>query len=461
MLPNNWWKALVVAGFFVAIATPRLCAQDREKCLHFFGKSSRPERFECISALFSQAPIHLTIGNIAPSNGFPIGVVVGREFNSTNPTTGASMSETPSLTFVGSTNGSWGVHGNIDWFPPAVVNEHKSPSCHEFLHHCTIEPPRISLRVTYLSIQTVYFYGIGPLSPPTKFLYGENQLVGGINVEIPIINGLDFVGSAEGSKTQLKRETGVSSLNLNFTDASAPGLSLQPAYVHSSFGLRFKAKKVFEPKESSSPIKPRLTYSWNGTGAYHSYSDMGQGPYSFQQFTFTSIRDDAMTFHFGGINKKPNSSAGNWLFCGRKKEDQCDFGKLSLGTMLVLSRTTGNNVVPFYYQPTLGGSDINSIQSLRGYDNYRFRGPDAALVQVDYAITQRALKNKYNSIGPYIFYDAGNVGLNASNLSPAHWRQDAGGGLYFTFVGNIVAEAYIAGGAGHGPHYGYSLNRFF
>jgi hypothetical protein len=82
-------------------------------------------------------------------------------------------------------------------------------------------------------------------------------------------------------------------------------------------------------------------------------------------------------------------------------------------------------------------------------------------VQVDYAITQRALKNKYNSIGPYIFYDAGNVGLNASNLSPAHWRQDAGGGLYFTFVGNIVAEAYIAGGAGHGPHYGYSLNRFF
>lgn len=320
MSPNSWWKAVFVAGFFAAIAAPRLCAQDRDTCLHFFGNSSRPERFECISALFSQEPIHATIGNIAPSNGFPIGLVIGKEFNSTNPKTGASMSETPSLTFVGSTNGSWGARGNIDWLPPAVVNEHKKPSCHEFLHHCTIEPPLISFSVTYSSIQTIYFYGIGPLSPSTQFQYGENQLVGGIDAEIPIINGLDFVGSAEGLKTQLKQETGASSVNFNFSNASAPGLSSQPPYVHSSFGLRFKAGKVFEAAEGSSAIKVRLTYSWNGRAAYHFYSDVGQGPYSFQQFTFSSIGNDAMTFAFGGINKKPNGSLGNWLFCGRKKE---------------------------------------------------------------------------------------------------------------------------------------------
>ena len=82
MSPNSWWKAVFVAGFFAAIAAPRLCAQDRDTCLHFFGNSSRPERFECISALFSQEPIHATIGNIAPSNGFPIGLVIGKELNS-------------------------------------------------------------------------------------------------------------------------------------------------------------------------------------------------------------------------------------------------------------------------------------------------------------------------------------------------------------------------------------------
>ncbi|MGD0162317.1 MAG: hypothetical protein ABSB39_07580 [Candidatus Sulfotelmatobacter sp.] len=453
--------AVLLGCLYICLTAGPLLGQDRATCLHFFGQTSTPERFECISALFSQAPIHATLGNIAPSNGFPIGLVLEREYNDTNKQTGASQSVSPSLTFVGSTNGSWGVHGEVDWFPPAVVSEKKSPHCYQFLHHCTTDPPLFILSGNYESIQTLDFYGIGPVSPSTQFQYGENQLVAGVHADIPLTNYLHFIGSTEGLKTQLKEETSASSVNLNFTEGTAPGLALQPAYVHSTAGLRFKTVYVHEAQDGSVAIKPRLTVSWNGKALYNWYSDVGHGAYSFQQFTFNSTGGDALVFQFGGINKKPGDSFANKFFCGQKKEDRCDFGKLSLGTMLVLSRTTGANMVPFYNQPTLGGSDINSLQSLRGYDNYRFRGPDAALVQVDYALTLRKPKTDWTLVGPYIFYDAGIVGVEAADLSIEHWRQDAGTGLFLKFVGNIVAEAYVAGGAGHGAHFGYSLNRFF
>jgi hypothetical protein len=59
------------------------------------------------------------------------------------------------------------------------------------------------------------------------------------------------------------------------------------------------------------------------------------------------------------------------------------------------------------------------------------------------------------------FYHAGNVGLNGSDLSPVNWRQDAGIGIFGKFAGNIAAGTYWAWGAGHGAHWGYSLNHFF
>jgi hypothetical protein len=35
----------------------------------------------------------------------------------------------------------------------------------------------------------------------------------------------------------------------------------------------------------------------------------------------------------------------------------------------------GGSRVPFYFQPTLGGSDINGSRLLSGYADYRFRAP--------------------------------------------------------------------------------------
>jgi hypothetical protein len=78
---------------------------------------------------------------------------------------------------------------------------------------------------------------------------------------------------------------------------------------------------------------------------------------------------------------------------------------------LVLSNTSGSNQIPFYLQPTLGGNDIDANVTLRGWDDYRFRDRDAALIQAeaDYIV--------WDPFGVYAFYDGGTVAPNHGGLS--------------------------------------------
>ena len=45
------------------------------------------------------------------------------------------------------------------------------------------------------------------------------------------------------------------------------------------------------------------------------------------------------------------------------------------------SIASAGSVVPFYLQPTLGGSDINGNPWLSSYSDYRFRAPNALLLR--------------------------------------------------------------------------------
>jgi hemolysin activation/secretion protein len=114
-------------------------------------------------------------------------------------------------------------------------------------------------------------------------------------------------------------------------------------------------------------------------------------------------------------------------------------------------------VVPFYYQPTLGGSDIESRVTLRGYPDYRFRGNDLALMQIEYTRPIPAI----DPVGIYIFYDGGSVALAGQSLGMARYRQDGGLGATLRLQGKIVLRGYAAMGAGNGVHLGYNLEKLF
>ena len=72
--------------------------------------------------------------------------------------------------------------------------------------------------------------------------------------------------------------------------------------------------------------------------------------------------------------------------------------------------------MPFYFQPTLGGSDINGQRLLSGYDDYRFRGANLIALQesVEHSI--------WGPIGAYLLVEQGKVtaegeGLGLSDLA--------------------------------------------
>ena len=89
----------------------------------------------------------------------------------------------------------------------------------------------------------------------------------------------------------------------------------------------------------------------------------------------------------------------------------------SASIRLLATRSSGNagSQVPFYFQPTLGGSDINGQRLLSAYDDYRFRGPNLIALQesVEHSI--------WGPIGAYLLLEQGKVtaegeGLGLSNL---------------------------------------------
>ena len=97
--------------------------------------------------------------------------------------------------------------------------------------------------------------------------------------------------------------------------------------------------------------------------------------------------------------------------------------------------------VPFYLMPTLGGKD-----TLRGFREYRFRGPHALLLQGEYRF------EIWSGLDGALFYDAGKVALRRSQLDFKNLESDYGFGFRFNTDRGIVARIDAAFGSRDGKH---------
>jgi hypothetical protein len=122
---------------------------------------------------------------------------------------------------------------------------------------------------------------------------------------------------------------------------------------------------------------------------------------------------------------------------------------------VVAPRTGPAATVPFYLQPTIGGSDIDSRVSLRAYPNYRFRASDAFFGQAEYSL------HVWKPLGVLLFYDAGTVGQTFANLSFAHLGKTSDSAQQSPPQGNVVLQGYLALGAGHGSTFGFNFAKLF
>jgi outer membrane protein assembly factor BamA len=97
--------------------------------------------------------------------------------------------------------------------------------------------------------------------------------------------------------------------------------------------------------------------------------------------------------------------------------------------------------MPFYLMPTLGGND-----SLRGYRDYRFRGPHALLLQGEYRF------EIWSGLDGALFTDAGKVAIRRSELDFKGLESDYGFGFRFNTDNGIVLRVDAAFGSRDGKH---------
>jgi len=126
----------------------------------------------------------------------------------------------------------------------------------------------------------------------------------------------------------------------------------------------------------------------------------------------------------------------------------------SIGVRLLLSEslTSGSSVVPFYFQQTLGGQDINSALTLGSYQDYRFRAPNLLLLQESF---------EHSIWGPFglkFMADQGTVALTRGDLGFSHLRHSFAGGLTLRAGGFPMVSLMFAWGGPEGHHNIFNMN---
>ena len=109
--------------------------------------------------------------------------------------------------------------------------------------------------------------------------------------------------------------------------------------------------------------------------------------------------------------------------------------------------TPGGNVVPFYFQPTLGGSDINGNPSLSSYQDYRFRAPNVLLLRESF---EHSLWNL--PVGFTFMADEGKVALTRGDLGSNPWLHSFSTGLTLRAGGFPQVFLLFSWGGTEGTH---------
>lgn len=189
-----------------------------------------------------------------------------------------------------------------------------------------------------------------------------------------------------------------------FDERSAPGLTQQPDYLRSI---------VFVDVDWRRPLNARKG-GWY-RAELSRYDDRQGLGYSFDRLDL-DVRQ----------------------FVSFLSERRVLMGRVAAST----SNVEEGEQVPFYLMPTLGGKD-----SLRGFREYRFRGPHALLLQGEYRF------EIWSGLDGALFYDAGKVALRRSQLDFKHLESDYGFGFRFNTDSGIVARFDAAFGSRDGKHF--------
>jgi len=353
-------------------------------------------------ALFTGDGLHPAVGGIVPGSGFAGGLVYNLEHASAS----SPVRYSGNVEARGSYNGFWAAGGKLDIYGSANSPENRHI-------HATIDAEHYNLP------QMTYFGEGNSSALANESLFGLVQTTAGGHVEVPLPAGFLLVGGLAGLWNNPESSPGAAlpSIEQKFTAADTPALSNSTSYVVGGGGLDW----VY-------PVQPRQDgLSSTLTTGFRWFHETTGAPYSFRRL-------DAI-----------------WMNHYRPRTP-VDLGTISAGVRLVETYTAGGNQMPFYLQPTIGGTDIDNVDMLRSYRDYRFRAPNLLVLQAEYT---HVIWGPLAVLG---FYDTGRVGQQTSDLGFSGMHHSFGAGLVVQVGGAPVLKFYYAWGGGEGSHTTYTTN---
>jgi hypothetical protein len=380
----------------------------------------------CAEVLFLGHPLHIAVGSVAPQNGFGFGPAFVRRWNPNN-----NWRLNINADGVVSNNGSW----RAGFYVKAVRTKIEPGTA-------TIRPyPVINVYTQTTSLNKIAYYGLGPnTARADQTFFGMRETIVGTNVIYPIFRPLNLalLGEVNGRFVDIRGSNGNSgpSIEQVHNEATAPGLTRQPAFAQFGEGVRVRPALFADYL--------RLNYSVN----FQQFV-AGESRYSFNRLTVDLAHQIPLYKKTRSLLPHDNNGpddcsvgSGGGADCPRITRDR--EGAIGLRLLISESFTSSGNVVPFYFQPTLGGSDINGQPALASFQDYRFRAPNLLLLQgsIEHSL--------YGPVGVTFRAETGRVALSRSDLEFKHMVHSYAAGLTLRAGGFPMLYVMFAWGSGEG-----------
>lgn len=402
----------------------------RKNCAHAKDTKVWSDIEGCAVGIYDLKPLGLQAGSIAPGGSIALGL--GLRYTIMHPSSRPDhVGDESDLLFraMYSLTNFYLMDARYDFRMPAI-GQADATNSHRFEDQIVF-----SVFASRVNLATQDFYGIGPNTSLSEHaVYRQLEDRAGTWVDWPILSWLAAGGGAQWLAPSIKGVSGDSfpSVAQLFGNSGAPGVVSQPYFMNYQAYVRVHT-----------PTKARQTWNYTDTRfTYEHFTDLGAGTYTFDRISgWASTSFD--------IRHDTSELRPPWwknALCEPITGGQCRFGKIKFTGLATASYVDSGRSVPFFFQPTLGGTDVNGLDTLRGLVDYRLRAPNRVLFQSELD------HNIAGPVGIYGFYDVGKVALLPRGLELGSMRHDIGVGIYLKVEDKIVVRGFIGFGGGEGSH---------
>jgi hypothetical protein len=309
-----------------------------------------------------------------------------------------------------------------------------------------IEQPVINLYAQSISLNKIAFFGLGPNTTRAgRSFYGMSEHIVGANTIRPIYERLNLgaYGEINGRAVDIRSSLHQPSPSIEqiYNPASAPGLDHQPFYVQLGAGVRMR------------PSALNNLLHFNYDLSYKPFFAVSDSNFTFQRLTIDLYQEISL-YRTSNVVPRDTNGPDDCLIDPEVTRPRCPksstralAGSVGLRMFTSFSMTPGGNTVPFYFQPTLGGADLNGNASLSSYEDYRFRAPDILLFREKF---EHSIGNL--PLGFTLLADQGKVALTEGGIGSTHWIHSYAAGLTLRAGGFPQVYLLFAFGGSEGTH---------